>query len=393
MKVATGLAIGKSALPELAAQAVTMAMEKAEITQPTSVLLFLTSEFAADPQSAIKAAAKAASCTQIIGCSATGIFTEEDWVIDSPAAAAMVFTKLNFSHPKAGEKNNDLLLTLTAPNAINTTWLNPTGFNPTGFNPDVLKQANGRFGGVSGDAIGHGPFSVWQNGKGTTQGYCEVAFNNTVMAVAASHGLKIISSPRKVTAAEGNDLLKVASQPALATLTSAWQKHAKTTDTPPYHQLMAVYASKSSQLERGEYSLASIIIENADEDSVTLTKSLQVGDWLSWAIRDVDAAQVDIVKTAGELKQQLGTEPAFALLFSCLGRGPYFYNGTDQDLALLKTLFPKLPIIGFYGNGEIAPINGINELLQYSAVLGLFAESNVAHLKSTEKSNEQSKAR
>ncbi len=403
MKVATGLAIGKSALPELAAQAVTMAMEKAEITQPTSVLLFLTSEFAADPQSAIKAAAKAASCTQIIGCSATGIFTEEDWVIDSPAAAAMVFTKLNFSHPKAGEKNNDLLLTLTAPNAINTTWLNPTGLNPTGLNPtglnptelntDVLKQANGRFGGVSGDAIGHGPFSVWQNGKGTTQGYCEVAFNNTAMAVAASHGLKIISSPRKITAAEGNDLLKVANQPALATLISTWQKHAKTTDTPPYHQLMAVYASKSSQLERGEYSLASIIIENADEDSVTLTKSLQVGDWLSWAIRDVDAAQVDIVKTAGELKQQLGIEPAFALLFSCLGRGPYFYNGTDQDLALLKTLFPKLPIIGFYGNGEIAPINGINELLQYSAVLGLFAESNVAHLKSTEKSTEQSKVR
>jgi small ligand-binding sensory domain FIST len=73
-------------------------------------------------------------------------------------------------------------------------------------------------------------------------------------------------------------------------------------------------------------------------------------------------------------------EPEFALLFSCLGRGPYFYNGFDQDLALIKTLFPNLPIIGFYGNGEIAPINGINELLQYSAVLGLFTESNVAYL-------------
>jgi small ligand-binding sensory domain FIST len=367
LKVATGLALGKSALPELAAKAVEAAMAKANIHAPSSVLLFLTSEFAADPQSAIKAAAKAASCTQIIGCSATGIFTEEDWVIDSPAAAAMVFTNLNFSHPKAEEtqKNGDFLLTLTAPNAINTTWLNSSG---------------ARFGGVSGDAIGHGPFSVWQNGKGTTQGYCEVALNNTNMAVAASHGLKIIASPRKITAAHGNDLLTVANLSALNTLTSAWQKHAKTNDAPPYHQLMAVYASKASALERGEYSVASIIIENASEASVTLTKSLQVGDWLSWAIRDVDAAQVDIVKTAGELKQQLGTEPEFALLFSCLGRGPYFYNGQDQDLALLKTLLPKLPIIGFYGNGEIAPINGTNELLQYSAVLGLFAESNVISL-------------
>ena len=375
--MATGLAIGKSATPELAAQAVAMAMQKAEIAQPSSVLLFLTSEFAADPQSAIKAAAKAASCTQVIGCSATGIFTEEDWVIDSPAAAAMVFTNLNFSQPPAEttSQQNQLLLTLTAPNAINTTWLNPDGLNQPAL----------RFGGVSGDAIGHGPFSVWQNGKGTTQGYCELALNNTAMAVAASHGLKIISSPRKITAAQGNDLLSVANLPALNTLTSAWQKHAKTSDAPPYHQLMAVYASKASALERGDYNLASIIIENANEASLTLTKSLQVGDWLSWAIRDVDAAQVDIVKTAGELKQQLGTEPEFAMLFSCLGRGPYFYNGQDQDLALLKTLFPKLPIIGFYGNGEIAPINGVNELLQYSAVLGLFAESNVAQLKVAER--------
>ena len=364
--------MGKNALPELAAQAVEMAMQKAKITQPSSVLLFLTSEFAADPQSAIKAAAKAASCTQIIGCSATGIFTEEDWVIDSPAAAAMVFSGLNFSHPHAAitQQQNQLLLTLTAPNAINTTWLNKAGLN----------HQIARFGGVSGDAIGHGSFSVWQNGKGTTQGYCEVALNNTNVAVAASHGLKIISSPRKITAAQGNDLIGVANLPALNTLTSAWQKQTKTSDTPPYHQLMAVYASKASALERGEYNLASIIIENVNESSLTLTKSLQVGDWLSWAVRDIDAAQVDIVKTAGELKQQLTSEPEFALLFSCLGRGPYFYNGTDQDLALIKTLFPKLPIIGFYGNGEIAPINGTNELLQYSAVLGLFAESNIISL-------------
>lgn len=370
MKVATGLAIGVTPSPDLAVKAVESAMAKANILAPSSVLLFLTSEFAADPQSAIKAAAKAASCTQIIGCSATGIFTEEDWVIDSPAAAVMVFSGLNFGHPKSEEINEDLLLTLAAPNAINTTWLNSS----------EQKLPCLRFGGVSGDAIGHGPFSVWQNGKGTTQGYCEVTLNNTDMAVAATHGLKLISSPRKITASKGNDLLSVANIPALTTLLSAWQKHTKSSEAASYHQLMAVYASKASQVERGEYNIASIIIEDADNASVTLTKPMQVGDWLSWAIRDVDAAQVDIVKTAGELKQQLGTEPAFALLFSCLGRGPYFYNGTDQDLALIKTLFPHLPIIGFYGNGEIAPVNGINELLQYSAVLGLFSKSKVTYL-------------
>jgi len=360
MKVATGLATGTAPTSELAAKAVESAMLKANIHAPSSVLLFLTSEFAADPQSAIKAAAKAASCTQIIGCSATGIFTEEDWVLDSPAAAAMVFSgDVNLAVLGENSKTSPIL-TLAAPNAINSTWLNKPGL---------------RFGGVSGDATGHGPFSVWQNGKGATQGYCELVINHAQVAVAASHGLKNISSPRKITKTKGHDVLSIGNIDALSSLTSAWHKHHKSDKSLPYHQLIAMVANKATQLERGEYNVASIITGNEESASVTLTKALQEGDWLSWAIRDVDAAQIDIVKTASTLKQQLSAEPAFALLFSCLGRGPYFYNNTDQDLALLKTLFPNLPIIGFYGNGEIAPIHGVNELLQYSAVLALCAHA------------------
>ena len=376
MKVATGLAIGSKAKPELAALAVASAMGKAGITSPACVLLFLTSEFAADPQSAIKAAAKAASCTNIIGCSAMGIFTEEDWVIDSPAAAAMVFSDNVFSQPNSTEASdaepsntepsNTLLLTLTAPNAIDTRWLNASALNCTQM----------RFGGVSGDAIGHGPFSIWQNAKGTSQGYCEFVLNNTNSAIAATHGLKIISSPRKITASSGHDLLSMANVPALNTLKSAWQKHAKSAEALPYHQLMAVYAGKSAQIERGDYNVASLITGNDENASVTLAKPMQIGSWLSWAIRDIDAAQIDIVRTASVLRRQLDAEPQFSLLFSCLGRGPYFYNGLDQDLVLIKALFPHLPIIGFYGNGEIAPIHGKNELLQYSAVLGLFSDKS-----------------
>jgi small ligand-binding sensory domain FIST len=366
LKVATGLIIGKSAKPELAAQAVQAAMAKANIHAPSSVLLFLTSEFASDPQSAIKAAAKAASCTQIIGCSASGIFTEEDWVLDSAAAAAMVFSDdVNLTvadeHYKAPN-----ILTLAAPNAINSTWLNKPMFN----------KPVARFGGVSGDATGHGPFSVWQNGKGSTQGYCELVIHNAQAAIGASHGLKSISKPQKITQTNRHDVLSIANIYALSSLVAAWKKQSK--KPLPYHQLVAMHAGKAAQLERGDYNIASIISGNEKNDSVTLTKALKEGDWLSWAVRDVDAAQIDIVKTASELKQQLTAEPAFALLFSCLGRGPYFYDGTDQDLALLKALFPKLPIIGFYGNGEIAPIQGMNELLQYSAVLGLFTHESLS---------------
>ncbi len=367
MKVATGLAIGNKPAPELATLAVESAMQKAGITSPACVLLFLTSEFATNPQLAIKAAAKAASCTNIIGCSAMGIFTQEDWVVDSPAVAAMVLSKPVFVQPNLTNVTNDddnLLLTLTAPNAIDTRWLNP----------QLLFNNPSRFGGVSGDAIGHGPFTIWQNAKGNSLGYCEFALNNIHSAIGVSHGLKIISNPRRITACDAYDLTHLTNKSALDSLRSALQKQSVTQHDLPYHQLMAVYAGKGASIERGKFSVTSLVSGDDETQSVTLAKIMQTGDYLSWAIRDVDAAQVDIVKTATKLKAQLKSAPQFALLFSNLGRGPYFYNGLDQDLNLLKTLFPQLPIIGFYGNGGIAPVNNQNELLQYSAVLGLFSE-------------------
>jgi len=357
-QVATGLASGHKAQPSLAADAVQAAMQKGGIEHPTAVLLFLTSEFAANPASAIKAAAKTAGCTQVIGCSAAGIFTEEDWILDSPAAAAMVFGN-GVSLTVMPDNNQQPSLTLTAPNAINTTWLNAAGLH---------------FGGVSGDATGHGPFSVWQNGKSTTDVHCEVFLNQAKVAVAASHGLEMISSAQKVTEVNGHDLLSLGNQAALDDLTAAWRKAHSDDEDLPFHQLVAMTADTPAAFEQETYHVAPIIASNQQTGAMTLSQSLNVGQYVRWGLRNTNTAQVDIVKTACQLQEQLGTEPAFAMLFSCLGRGPSFYNGSDQDLALIKSLHPKLPIIGFYGNGEIAPIAGENVMLQYAAVLALFSE-------------------
>ncbi|MCH6583723.1 MAG: hypothetical protein IH808_12070, partial [Proteobacteria bacterium] len=48
----------------------------------------------------------------------------------------------------------------------------------------------------------------------------------------------------------------------------------------------------------------------------------------------------------------------------------------DRDLELVKEYFPKLPVIGIYGNGEIGPLDNTNHLYQYSVVLGLVRACN-----------------
>ena len=61
-------------------------------------------------------------------------------------------------------------------------------------------------------------------------------------------------------------------------------------------------------------------------------------------------------------------------MFSCLGRSPHFDGGVDYTRQIVRQRFPQMPLLGFYGNGEIAPVKGRNQLLQLSAVLGLFSQ-------------------
>lgn len=357
MRVATALASGNQPEEALASEAVSAAMHEADITLASSVLLFLTADFAHDPLPALRAAARAANCTQIMGCSAPGIFTEREWVIDAPAAAAMVFPAGVSLQPPLPDDDEQLLLAMTAPNAININWMN---------------NAGRRFGGVSGDATGRGPFSVWQYGQGSATGYCQARVQGARGEVAVAHGLRMLGVPQQITTTQGHDVKSIAGQPALAHL-----QQALAGQRMALHRMMLVVADSRQQLQQNDYRLASLVSGNENDSSVTVAKPVAAGQWMSWAVREPAAAVQDFQQTAAALAAKLQHRPDFALLFSCLGRGPYFYGNVDLDLATLKTQFPGMPLIGFYGNGEIAPCDGGSELLQYSAVLGLFSTAPV----------------
>jgi small ligand-binding sensory domain FIST len=137
--------------------------------------------------------------------------------------------------------------------------------------------------------------------------------------------------------------------------------------------VIATYADSAEAIKQGEYNQTTVISHDDSDGSITLAHQLKAGQFLSWALRDTSSAEADMALTAHKLAKELSTPPDFALLFSCLGRGPCFYEGIDRDLNVITQQFPQMPLLGFYGNGEIASIGGNNQLLPYSAVLSLFA--------------------
>ena len=357
--IATALVRGLRAGEDLAHKAVATAMQRAQITHANSVLLFLTPEFARDPQPALLAASKAANCMQVIGCSAAGIFTEEEWVLDAPAAAAMVFGGDVALTPAHDVAPGTLVFSLAAPNAINSAW---------------IKAPGQRFGGVSGDATGQGPFKVWCGAKVASQGRCETLIHGAHGHVGVSQGIRPLSVPLEITQVSGYDVISLTAQPALNILTRELPLEVREQEHMPLHLLLAgvIFGDTANAISEGRYRLTPIISTNADDRSVTLSARLTPGERLFWALRQPLAAERDMRLTLKRLDTQMQETPDFGLFFPCMGRGPYFYGGMDRDLDLVKDRYPGMPLIGFYGNGEIGPLNNEIELFQYAAILGLF---------------------
>ncbi len=356
MKTATGLAQDRHATPALAAEAVRMAMDAAGLEIAQSVVLYLSSDYARDPQPAIAAAARTAQCTQVVGCTAAGVFTEADWVLDAPSAAALVLggnASLQTAHAATEQ-----VLTYCAPNALDLGWLQ--GGAP-------------RYGGVSGDATGQGPFSVWQNGRIQANGRSELSLHGAKLRVGFTQGVHPLSQPAPVTRVAGHDVQTLGGIPALTSLARELPMSVRAPERIPTHLLMAgiPYGEPENAVAEGRYHLLPVVAVNSDDQSVTIAGQLEAGMDMFWALRKPKAAADDMATMLTRMCADTPAAPRFGLMFPCMGRGPMFYGGEDRDQRLLAERFPGLPFIGFYGNGEIAHFDGTNRLLQYSTVLAL----------------------
>jgi len=356
MSAATALTKAPVATPELAENAVRIALDKAGIALAHAVLLFLSADFAHDPVPALRAAARAANCLQIAGCTATGLFTEDEWVLDTPAAAALV---LGDPFRLQSACADAPVLTLAAPNALDLNW---------------LASGGERYGGVSGDATGQGPYSVWHIGRIQPLGRCELALTGGCARIGVAHGVRPLSLPAPLTAARAHDLLAIAGRPALSDLVRALPLGIRSPERLPLHLLMlgVTYGCLDQALEEGRYHLLPVLASNPNTGTVTVAGEVTRGSHVFWALRQPQAAEYEMRSLIGRLSNDRPDEPRFALMFSCMGRGPAFYNGEDRDIVQFTRRFPDTPLIGFYGNGEIAHLDGANRLLQNSTVLALF---------------------
>jgi small ligand-binding sensory domain FIST len=338
MTLATALVSANAAHARLAEEAVAAALDKAGLARANAVLLFLTPEFARCAQAAVTAAAHAAQCLQVAGGIAPGVLTEQGWVLDRPAAAALVFGD-PFSLAPCAHADAPLLGLADA--------LPPA---------DWLAMAP-RFGGVLGsgfaDPSTRGGPALWQQGRPAAP-HASLSLGGAEFAVGLSTGLRVLGKAQRITRASGFDLETLDGCPAAQSLRDALPPDLRDAPARHAHHLAAILhdaepAPDDPRHGRGDRIAA--VIDAASEHTVTLAERVRGGQYLAWATRQPAAAEAEMRAAVARLEV---AAPACALMFSCIGRGPFFYGGEDRDLAALRARFPGLPILGAYGTGQLA---------------------------------------
>jgi small ligand-binding sensory domain FIST len=121
---------------------------------------------------------------------------------------------------------------------------------------------------------------------------------------------------------------------------------------------------------RGDFLMRNLTGIDPETGALEVAALLRERQIVQLHVRDARSADADL---AEHLARYGGAaDVGAALLFSCLGRGRPLYGMPDHDSDAFRDRVAKVPIAGFFGNGEIGPVEGRSFLHAYTSAFAVF---------------------
>jgi small ligand-binding sensory domain FIST len=121
--------------------------------------------------------------------------------------------------------------------------------------------------------------------------------------------------------------------------------------------------------DTGDYLVRSLVGIDPERGWLAIGEQVEPGQRILFVRRDALSAETDMRNRLESLKTRFGKKPRAALYYSCVGRGPSMFGTEGRELSLIEDVFADVPLVGFFGNGEISH----NRLYGYTGVLTLIA--------------------
>ena len=220
---------------------------------------------------------------------------------------------------------------------------------------------------IGGLSSGEGAF--WQvAGDGLTQGGISGAwFGDTVpVATGLSQGCVPIGPVHEVSECQDNIAIRLDGRAALEVFKDDIGEELARDLRRLGGLVFAALPVAGS--DRADYLVRNLLAIDPDEGLISIAAELEVGQKLMFCRRDPAAAKADLVRMLDDLKRRIGPNPRGAVYVSCLARGPNMFGPDSAELKTIQDSLGDLPLVGFFGNGEISH----DRLYTYTGVLSVF---------------------
>jgi len=380
-------------------QAVAQAMGHAGIDRADFAVMFATPHYACEYTRMLNAVHTATGAPHIVGCSGMEVLTSIGEVEQSPGVAVLVGTSDGLhlssfilpdadaashlaselaSSPPHDHTGSPLLMLFSDVMHIHpTSLLNAFGAALPGV------QIVGA--GASGSLEKMEAYQwAWRNGVETLNDCISHRGVSGLMIrgdfsplIAVARSCRPLGESYVITSADGHLIREIANRPAMEILqeSAASLKEAEKQHVERALVAGLVVDEEKYPLEIDDFVFRNIAGVEPSSGSLVISERVRVGQTIQFHIRDKNAARQDMERVLQDLSEKAaGKRIAMGFYFNCLARGAGFYGEFNHDTKVIRRYFPDVPIVGFLGNAEFAPVGGSSVLHNYTGVLVLVAE-------------------
>ncbi len=197
-----------------------------------------------------------------------------------------------------------------------------------------------------------------------------------------SQGCRPVGKPLVVTACDRNALQKLGGRAAITCLQELFAtlspEDRKLFQSAPH--IGIVMNERQEAFGPGDFLIRNVIGVDQEKGALFIGDYLRRGQTVQFHVRDGQAASDDLTALL-EPEQGRGDLAAEGgLIFSCNGRGTRLFEGPDHDITAVHAALGRIPMAGFFAQGELGPVGAKNHLHGFTTCLALFsntAESQV----------------
>lgn len=370
---------------EAAERATLMAMGNAGIAKADLAIVFATINYQTEYEDLYRAVQSNANCDELIGCSGMSVLTSAGEFEEEPALAVMVIrseqlSAVSFSArgtaSEVGEQIQESIRPGLGDRSLLVIFPDVRAVNPAELVKHIGDDGSVPVVGaaVSGDATGAQMYH-WKGEAATEGGLTGILLTGGLSTeIGVAQGCQPIGKPREVTRSVGRVIFELDGEPALERFKGTLQL---LTQDDIHKSGGTVFVGIAMDPEnknpiRGDFLIRNLVGINEEHAALAVSEEVREGQLVQFHLRNPNAAAEEIQAIIARLAEKTRQHPpAFGLYFNCLGRGKGLYGEANHDIGVIQEKFPGLPVIGFFGNSEFAPIGGRNFAHAYTGVFVL----------------------